>query len=587
MTNMKPETTNYNKQIMTLYFWFVFFLIVQLIHFLGTWKMYESAGRKSWEAAIPVYNSIVLMKIIGRPTWWTVLLFIPVINLIMFPVVWTETLRSFGKRSTLDTFLGIITLGFYIYYVNYTQKLEYVKDRSLVPHNTTADTISSLLFAIVVATLVHTYVIQPFTIPSASLEKTLLIGDFLFVSKMNYGARVPMTEVALPMVHDSIPMTQKLSYLSWPQLPYFRFPGFEKIKNNDIVVFNWPRDTLDNMYHPSPIRVEKPRDKKTNYVKRCVGIPGDSLQIKDGIVFINGKELILPQRAKPQYYHKVYSKKGISTELLRQIGSTEFNKTYEAQFDNENQVNALKPYLTSYPEKVGTENKFRFTTPNLEIPARVLAENNLNIQEVYDYSLETNLTLKGAAELRKNSSIDSVIRIIRKGPEDGVFPDYKDEKLSVTNNWSCDNFGPIYIPQAEKTVALDKKSLPLYKIIITEYEGNTLKVVGNDIYVNDKKATTYTFKQNYYWMMGDNRHNSLDARYFGYTPEDHVVGKPIFLWMSWDSNGKGLGKIRWERLFTTVSGEGEPQSYFKYFLILLVAYFVGEYFWKKRKANKV
>ena len=174
---------------MTSYQWFVFFLIVQVIHFLGTWKLYEAAGKKRWEAAIPVYNAIVLMKIIGRPTWWTILLFIPIINLIMFPVIWVETLRSFGKRSSLDTVLGIATLGLYICYVNYTQKLNYVSDRSLNPENKTADTISSLLFAIIVATLVHTYILQPYTIPTSSLEKSLLVGDFLFVSKMNYGAR--------------------------------------------------------------------------------------------------------------------------------------------------------------------------------------------------------------------------------------------------------------------------------------------------------------------------------------------------------------------------------------------------------------
>ena len=219
---------------MTLYQWFVFFLLVQVIHFLGTWKLYVAAGRKSWEAGIPVYNAIVLMKIIGRPTWWTILLFIPIINLIMFPVIWVETLRSFGKRSTLDTFLGIATCGLYIIYVNYTQKLEYVKERSLTPENKTADTISSLLFAIIVATLVHTYLIQPYTIPSSSLEKSLLVGDFLFVSKVNYGPRVPMTTVALPMVHDSIPIAKIKSYLSIPQLPYFRFPGFE---NSAVSIF--------------------------------------------------------------------------------------------------------------------------------------------------------------------------------------------------------------------------------------------------------------------------------------------------------------------------------------------------------------
>ncbi|WP_035667790.1 signal peptidase I [Flavobacterium sp. 83] len=520
---------------MTLNQWFLFFLIIQVVHFLGTWKLYESAGRKKWEAVIPVYNAIVLMKIINRPTWWTVLLFIPIINLIMFPVIWVETLRSFGKKSYLDTFLGIITFGFYIYYINYTQKLDYKSQRSLHPENKTADTISSLLFAIIVATLVHTYLIQPYTIPSASLEKSLLIGDFLFVSKFNYGARVPITTVAAPMVLDTLPILNIKSYLSKPQLPYLRLPGYEKIKNNDIVVFNWPADTLFNMYIPADKRYDKPIDKRTNYVKRCVGIPGDSLEIKNGIVFINGKELILPERAKPQYSYKaVYDgKTPIDFEYLLK----DLNATDGAGFINE-------------------------TRDTLIINA---------------------LTFAGAKRLKNVPGIISVTRVIHKGPEDGIFPDFHDRKPSVTNNWSNDNFGPIYIPKQGKTVNLDLKSLPFYKKIISEYEGNTLKVVANIIYINNKKTTTYTFKQNYYWMMGDNRHNSLDARYFGYTPEDHIVGKPIFIWMSWDTNGKGLNKIRWDRVFTTVNGEGQPQSYFKLFLLGLAAFFVGEYFLKKRK----
>jgi signal peptidase I len=521
---------------MSIFQWFVFFLFIQVVHFFGTWKLYEIAGRKRWEAFIPVYNAVVLTKIIGRPTWWTILLFIPIINLIMFPLIWIETLRSYGKKSSIDTFLVLISLGFYIYYINYTQKLKYNPERNLIPENKTADTISSFLFAIIVATLVHTYFIQPYTIPSSSLEKSLLIGDFLFVSKINYGARVPMTTIAAPMVHDSLPFTKKLSYLSKPQLPYFRFPGFEKIKNNDIVVFNWPRDTLDNMYHPSNIRIDKPRDKKTNYVKRCVGIPGDSLQIKDGIVFINGKELILPERAKPQYSYKV-----------------------------------------AYDGKTPIDFEFLLKDMKITDGAYFLDDKKR------DTIAFRALTFEGAERLRHIPGITAVTRVTTKGTEDGIFPDYKDGKASVTNNWNCDNFGPIYVPQEGKTVQLDKISLPFYKIIISEYEGNKLKVEGNSIYINDKIATTYTFKQNYYWMMGDNRHNSLDARYFGYTPEDHIVGKPIFIWMSWDTNGKGLGKIRWERLFTTVSGEGQPQSYFKMFVLGLITFFVGEYFWKKRK----
>ncbi|QOG03906.1 signal peptidase I [Flavobacterium sp. MDT1-60] len=519
---------------MTLYLWFVFFLAVQIIHFMGTWKLYQAASRKSWEAAIPVFNSIILMKIIGRPTWWTILLFIPIINLIMFPVVWVETLRTFGKKSTLDTFFGIFTLGFYIYYVNYTQKLEYNANRSLTPENKTADTISSLLFAIIVATLVHTYVVQPYTIPTSSLEKSLLIGDFLFVSKLNYGPRVPMTTVALPMVHDSIPLTKRKSYLSWPQLPYFRLPAFEKIKRTDIVVFNWPVDTVHYFYEPKGRPgVIKPIDKRSNYVKRCVGIPGDSLSIKDGYVYINGKKLILPERAKPQYSYKIAldEKTPIDLEaLLKELN-----------------VNLVDVRGFRDPAKRDT----------LYIGA---------------------LTEANAERMKSIPGITGVVREIATGNDDRIFPHI--------NKWNEDNYGPIYIPEAGKTVALTNESLPFYKEIITNYEGNTLQIDGSHFIINGKQTNTYTFKQNYYWMMGDNRHNSEDSRYWGYVPENHIVGKPVFIWLSWDTNGKGINKIRWDRVFTTVDGEGQPQSYFKYFLMVLAAYFVGEYFWRKRKENK-
>mgnify|MGYP003488131857 FL=1 len=514
---------------MTLSQWFIFFIIVQLVHFIGTWKLYVSAGRKSWEAAIPVYNAIVLLKIIGRPTWWTVLLFLPIINLIIFPVIWVETLSCFGKNTTKDKVLAVATFGLYIAYVNYTQKLNYVADRSNEPVNKTADTISSLLFAIVVATFVHTYFIQPFTIPTSSLEKSLLVGDFLFVSKVNYGARTPMTTVALPMVHDTIPLTKKKSYLTWPELPYFRLPGFQNIERNDIVVFNWPIDTVYKFRDQSGLRVDKPIDKKSNYVKRCVGVPGDQLEIKDGIIFVNGKELILPERARPQFSYKIAldGKTPIDFEyLLNDMDITDGAGFMDA-------------------EKRGT----------LFIAA---------------------LTATNAERLQHIPGITGVQKIISKEVEQGIFPHI--------NKWNRDNFGPIYIPQQGKTVPLNLETLPFYKAIITDYEKNILQVTGSEIRINGKIATSYTFQQNYYWMMGDNRHNSEDSRYWGYVPENHVVGKPTFIWMSYDSSGKGLKKIRWDRLFTTVSGEGQPQSYFKFFLFALVAYFIGEYFWKKKKS---
>ncbi|MFL9838597.1 signal peptidase I [Flavobacterium sp. ST-75] len=507
---------------MTLLQWFIFFLAVQVVHYLGTWKLYKKAGRKTWEAAVPVYNAVILMKIIRKPVYWAALLFIPIVNLIMFPVVWVLTLKSFGKKSSLDTILGIVTLGFYIYYINYAEDVKYITKEEYDAEKKKESTLGSLLFAIVVATIVHTYVMQPFTIPTASLEKTLLIGDFLFVSKFHYGARTPMTTVALPMVHDSVPVVNTKSYLSWPQLPSFRFPGFEKPEKNDIVVFNWPTDKrTDGTY--------KPIDKKTNYVKRCVGTPGDSLSIKDGVVYIDNKELILSSRADIQYSY-----------IIKTDG-TILNDAYLKQ----------KLHITDEYGLVG-KNTYFFRA----------------------------LTNSSAETIKSLNGIISVERNVASEADPTIFPTTK------TKSWSQDNMGPIYIPEAGKTVSLTKETLPFYEDIIKEYEGNKLQVTGNEIRINGEIATSYTFKQNYYWMMGDNRHNSLDSRYWGFVPEDHIVGKPVFIWMSLDQNvpWKNFSKkVRWDRMFTTVGGEGKPVSYFKYFLILLAGWFVFDYFRKKKK----
>ncbi len=515
-----------NIRVMTLIEWFVFFLIIQVVHFAGTWRLYEAAGRKRWEAAVPIYNAIVLMQIINRPRWWTILLFIPIINLIMFPVVWIETLRSFGKNTTTDTWLGIFTFGLYIYYVNYTQPLNYVTDRSLIPHTKTGDTISSILFAVIVATLVHTYVMQPFTIPTSSLEKSLLVGDFLFVSKFHYGARVPMTAIAAPMFHDTIPFINKKSYSSWPEIPYMRFPKFQNIKNNDIVVFNWPVDTLYNMYKAADKKYYKPVDKRTNYVKRAIGVAGDSVQIKDGIVYVNGDILKMPLRAKPEFSYEV------------ETDGSGFDQNYVMQ-----ELNSTDGvYQTS-------QTTFLFRA----------------------------LTDDAVRKLKNNPTVKRVTRNIEHQTEANIF--------SGSANWNLDNMGPIYIPEEGKTVALNKASLPFYKRIITDYEHNDLKVIGNEIRINGKVVTSYTFQQDYFWMMGDNRHNSLDSRYWGYVPANHVVGKAVFIWMSIDPHKGGFSKFRTERFFTTVGGEGEPVSYFKFFLIAIVAYFGITYFVKKRKEN--
>ncbi|SIS50136.1 signal peptidase I [Zobellia uliginosa] len=560
--------------------WLLFILIVQIIHFAGTWKLYVKAGRKAWEAAIPVYNAIVLMQIINRPKWWTVLLFIPIINLLMFPIVWIETIRSFGRNSTADTWLVILTLGFYIYYVNYALDVKYIENRNLHPQTATGEWVSSIAFAIIAATLVHTYFIQPYVIPTPSLERTLRVGDLLFVSKFHYGARTPMTTVAAPMVHDTLPLLHVKSYLDKPQLPYFRIPGFTKVDRNDIVVFSWPADTVRQFFKKEK-GVRKPIDKKSNYVKRCVGIPGDSLAVIDGYVYINGKQLQLSDRAKPQYDYALYSSKGVSSKLLEKVDATGYDRKYIINSLNQQQLNAIQKYVRGYRQR--NDGKLEVFTKYTGIPQSVARKNAISMVEETALKRIVPLTDEMVEVLKKEASLDSIVRIVeKKGVAGGnIFPQSPDYP------WNYDQMGPIYIPEKGATVSLNLKTLPLYKKIIRDYEGNTLSVSGNQIIINGQATDKYTFKQDYYWMMGDNRDHSEDSRAWGYVPENHIVGTPIFIWLSVDNFNDGIlnWKPRWDRIFTTVNGEGEPVSYFKYFLIALVAYFVGSWLWNKKKAK--
>ncbi|MDE3743599.1 signal peptidase I [Maribacter polysaccharolyticus] len=571
--------------------WIIFILIIQVIHFLGTWKLYVKAGRKAWEAAIPIYNGIVLMQIINRPKWWVVLLFIPIINLLMFPVIWVETIRSFGRNSLWESWLVVLTLGFYIYYVNYTMEVKYIEDRSLHPTTALGEWVSSIVFAVVAATLVHTYFIQPYVIPTGSLEKTLRIGDFLFVSKFHYGARVPMTTIAAPMVHDTLPglgirsyvadvdpSTYKNSILNKTHLPYMRLPGITKVERNDIVVFSWPADTVYRFFKKER-GVKKPIDKKSNYVKRCVGIPGDSLAVIDGYVYINGKQTVLPDRAKPQYDYMAYSQNGVSSRLLKELGVSDFNRIYITSQLTQNQLNVIMPYLLG--SRRSASGNIELITNHLGIPTNVIRSAGLSLKEQTDRQRLLTVTEDLADKLRNNTAIDSVVKIISPKGEKGynIFP--QDNAYA----WNNDNFGPIYLPEKGKTVALDLEVLPLYKKIIKDYEDNTLSVNGNQISINGQVTDTYTFKQDYYWMMGDNRDHSEDSRTWGYVPEDHIVGTPIFIWMSIENfrDGWRNWNIRWDRVFTTVNGSGEPVSYFKYFILALAGWFVFDFFRKRRK----
>lgn len=354
------------------------------------------------------------------------------------------------------------------------------KDKTKKKKSAGREWVDAIVFAVIAATIIRGLFIEAYTIPTGSMERSLLVGDFLFVSKMSYGARTPITPVAFPFAHHTMPIINTKAYWDGIQLPYYRLPGFGKVERYDVVVFNYPMDA------DAPLN--RPVDKRENYIKRCMAISGDTLKIVDAKVFINGKPADLPKMSQTQYYVKT--------------DGTDFNPKALENIKADVERVTADEYVITMPK--GEVNKIKAFS-NVKSVVPVIAEQNTFEQQVF--------------------------------PSD---PHYK---------WNQDNFGPLIIPKKGWTVKLDSLTYPLYQRAITVYEGNKLEVKDNDFYINGQKANTYTFKMNYYWMMGDNRHNSLDSRYWGFVPEDHVVGKALFVWMSWNENGTFLDKIRWNRLF--------------------------------------
>jgi signal peptidase I len=342
--------------------------------------------------------------------------------------------------------------------------------------------IDAILFAVVAATLIRMFFIEAYTIPTSSMEKSLLIGDFLFVSKVNYGPRVPNTPLSFPFAHHTMPVLGTQSYLEWIKLPYMRLPGFQKIKNNDVVVFNYPMEDF------------RPVDKRENYIKRCIGIPGDTLSVINGEVWLNGKVNYKPDGMQFNYDIKTDGT-GFNQKILQKFDITEGSQT----------------------------------------------------STFGDYTLT--LTKQNAEKIKNFPNVQNLA--VQMQPK-GKFMDYIFPHDSVVK-WNVDNFGPLYIPKKGATISLNAKNLAIYRRAIQVYENNKVEILNGKVFINDKEVSTYTFKLDYYFMMGDNRHNSADSRFWGFVPEDHIVGKAIFIWLSLNSNEPNLfKKVRWSRLFSLI-----------------------------------
>jgi signal peptidase I len=389
-----------------------------------------------------------------------------------------------------------------------------------------------------------------------------------------------MTALAFPMVHDTLPLVKTKSYLDFPQLPYFRLPGFQKIERNEIVVFSWPADTVRQFFVKEK-GVRKPLDKKSNYVKRCVGIPGDTLSIVDGFVYINGERSILPERAKTQYIHSVYKAKGVSGRKLYQEGFKDFTRKYRIENITQERYDAILPYIHGIYSN--DRDNFVVISPAAGIPVNIVNKQRLKMSELLEAKKDLLLTVAEAEQLKDKGSFDSIVRQINdsKTANTSFFPN------SLPFDWNEDNFGPIVLPKAGVTIDLTAQNLPLYKKIIREYEGNQLSKKEGAIIINGKESTQYTFQQDYYWMMGDNRHRSEDSRYWGFVPEDHIVGKPVLIWFSIEGINDGIRNwsIRWDRVMTTVKGEGKAFAFGPYVFGLILIWQVIVYILRRKKAQ--
>lgn len=493
--------------------WIVF-IIGTLGWHIGMFGMFKKAGIEGWKALVPFYNTWCMVQKMELKKYWFFLQFIPIAG--QFITIWIciKFVEHFGRFGFWHHAATVFLPLFYFPYLGYSKNERYAGIEVVKNYKKSGirEWIDAAAFAVVAATLIRTFVFEAYTIPTPSMEKTLLVNDFLFVSKSTYGPRIPNTPIAMPFVHHTIPGINTKSYVEWIHIPYTRWFA-SPVKRNDAVVFNFPvNDTLINdemnfgsrtTYYEAvrqlgrervwqdygDIIVTRPVDKRENFIKRCVGIAGDTIQVINGKLHVNGKpEDYFPQSER---YYLLQIPDGIylDEEKLAELGI----KVRISQED----VRQIKNNL--YQVNITNEEK-----ANLKLPAGYILSDF-----IFDH-------------------------------RNDLFPYYDD---STGKTWSADNYGPLWIPKKGASISLTPDNLIRYRRCIEVYEGNTFENKGGKYFINGVESGSYKFKMDYYWLMGDNRHNSLDSRYWGFVPEDHVVGKASLIWFSYE-NGP-----RWKRLF--------------------------------------